>query len=92
MLELLTTLRKIAAKNSLNLSFGQEPKSSYSNGSFILINLFFKRSSLFGNGHLYNVSMLTNFVKFNVENDNFVSTLSNVVYINVEIHSVDSTL
>ena len=31
-------LRKIAAINSLNLSFGQELKSSYSNKSFLLLN------------------------------------------------------
>ena len=41
MLDILIRLRKIAAMNSLNLSFGKESKSSYSNGSFLsLSNLF----------------------------------------------------
>ena len=36
--------------------------------------------------------MFTNVVKLDVENDNLVSTLSNVAHVNVEIHNVDSTL
>ena len=47
---------------------------------------------LFGNSHFHNVaSTLTNFVKLEGKNDNFVSTLSNVVHMDVEIHNVDST-
>ena len=37
MSEVLVRLKKIAATNSLKLSFGQESKSSYSNGSFLLL-------------------------------------------------------
>ena len=42
MLEVLIRLRKIAAMNSLNLSFGKESKSSYSNGSFLSLNNLFR--------------------------------------------------
>ena len=51
---------------------------------------------LYGNGHIHNVvSMLVNqvnIVKLNVENDDFVLTLSNVVNRNVKTDHVDSTL
>ena len=49
---------------------------------------------LFRNGHFQNVvSTFTNVVKFDVENDNVVSTLSNAdAHINAEIHNTDSTL
>ena len=43
--EVLIRLRKIAAMNSLNLSFlGQELKSSYSNKSFLLLNNMFRKN------------------------------------------------
>ena len=77
MLEVLISLQMIAAKNSLYLSFGQETKSSHSNGSFLLLNLFWKWSSLSGNGNFYNVVLtLTNVVDFDVENGNTFSILS----------------
>ena len=44
MSEVLIRLQKTAATNSLNLSFGQESKSSYSNGSFLLLNSIFKKN------------------------------------------------
>ena len=48
---------------------------------------------LFRNGHFYSVvPSFTNVVKLDIENDNVISTLSKVVYINVEIHSIDSKL
>ena len=48
---------------------------------------------LFRNCHFQNaVSMFTNVVHINVENDNVASTLSNVVHINVEIHNIYSRL
>ena len=43
MSEVLIRLRKIAANNSLNLFFGQESKSFYSNGSFLLLNDIFRK-------------------------------------------------
>ena len=43
MSEVLITLRKNPAINYLNLSFGQELKSSYSNGSFLLLNNIFRK-------------------------------------------------
>ena len=36
-------LRNIAAMNSLNLSFGQELKSSHSNKSFLFLNKMWKK-------------------------------------------------
>ena len=48
---------------------------------------------LFAFGHIHNVFLtFANIVKFDVENDNVVSTLSNVVDINLEIYNVDLTL
>ena len=44
MAEVLISLRKIAAMNSLNLSFGQESKSSYSDESFLLLNNMFENN------------------------------------------------
>ena len=47
----------------------------------------------FENGHFHNISStLPNVVKFYVENDSVISTLSDVAHVNVEIHNVDSTL
>ena len=100
MLEVLISLQKIAAKNYLYLSFfGQESKSSCSNGSFLLLNLFSKWSFLSGNGNFYNaVLTLTNVVDFNVENGNVLSILQRwfvVVWLvnpNTEINKVVSTL
>ena len=47
----------------------------------------------FENGHFHNIaSTLPNVVKFDVENDSVISTLSDVAHVNVEIHNVDSTL
>ena len=76
MSQVLISLQKIAAKNSLYLSFGQESKSSCSNGSLLLLNLFSKWSSLSGNDNFYNaVLTLTNVVDFDVENGNVLSIL-----------------
>ena len=36
--------------------------------------------------------MFINDVKLDVENENTVSTLSNVVHVNVKLHHIDSTL
>ena len=45
----------------------------------------------FSNGHIRNVVLtLPNVVKIDVENDNGVSTLSDVVQFNVEIHVVST--
>ena len=59
------------------------------------IILFLNRGLIFiffPNGYIHNVvSMLPN-VKFYVENGSVVSTLSNVVQINIEMDNLDSTL
>ena len=48
---------------------------------------------IFRNGHFHNVaSTFMNVAKLEVENDNGVSTLSNVIHVNVELRNVDSTL
>ena len=43
MSEVLVRFRKIAATNYLNLSFGLASKSSYSKGSFLLLNNIFRK-------------------------------------------------
>ena len=53
-------------------------------GYSVWINSFF--FVLFRSGHFHNV------VQLDVENENVVSTLSNVAHVNGEIHNVDSTL
>ena len=57
---------------------------------FKLKNILFLNRGLifFSNDHIRNViSTLPNFLKIDVENNNFVSTLSNVVQFNVEKHN-----
>ena len=55
---------------------------------------FLNRGLLFfSNGHIRNVvSTLPNVVKTDVKNDKVISTLSNVVQFNVEIHVVSTLL